>query len=71
MADLTNDIASVTTEWAAALLVDGLQADVHTITLGASERPIFRAHFAFEPHMPDELRTALVEHVAQALANAL
>ncbi|MFJ4712688.1 hypothetical protein [Streptomyces sp. NPDC088785] len=71
MADLTARVADVTTEWTAKLLTDGLEADAHTVTLGAAERPIARIHFAFEPDMPDEMRNALVEGLAQALADVL
>lgn len=71
MTDLTSTVANVTTEWAAALLTDRLEPDEHSVTLGASERPIVRVHFAFEPHMPDEMRNAFVKGLAQALADAL
>lgn len=65
--DHTSRIANGTTEWAAGLLVDGLEPSTeHAITLDAG-RPIARIHFAFEPGMPDDMRTNLVEGIGQAM----
>ncbi|MET8404478.1 hypothetical protein [Streptomyces sp900116325] len=57
--------------WAVNLGADGLQPEEHQITLGADEKPIARIHFAFEPGMPDEMRTALVEGIGEAIADHL
>ena len=60
-------VATGTTEWAAELLVDGLEPSTeHAITLDAG-RPIARIHFACEPGMPDDMRTNLVEGLGQAI----
>ncbi|MET7933445.1 hypothetical protein [Streptomyces sp. NPDC005322] len=63
--------AADVSEWAINLGADGLEPDEHSITLGAAEKPIARIHFAFEPGMPDEMRTALVEGIGEAIADAL
>ncbi|MEU8723557.1 hypothetical protein [Streptomyces antimycoticus] len=68
--DLINGAADVS-EWAINLGADGLKPDGHSITIGAAEKPIARIHFAFEPGMPDEMRSALVEGIGQAIADAL
>lgn len=62
--------AANTSEWAVDLGADGLQPDEHQITLGAG-KPIARIHFAFEPDMPDEMRTSLVEGIGEAIADVL
>lgn len=68
--DLINGAANVS-EWAVDLGADELQPSTeHTITVTAG-RPIARIHFAFEPDMPDDMRTALVEGIGDAIANAL
>jgi hypothetical protein len=65
--DHTSRVANGTTEWAAGLLVDGLEPSTeHAITIDAG-RPIARIHFAFEPDMPDDMRTNLVEGIGQAM----
>ena len=59
--------AADVSEWAVNLGADGLQpSDEHVITIGAG-RPIARIHFAFEPGMPEEMRTALVQGIGQAI----
>jgi hypothetical protein len=65
--DLLTSAADVS-EWAINLGADGLEpSDEHLITLGADDKPIARIHFAFEPGMPDEMRTGLVEGIGQAI----
>ncbi|MEU3220003.1 hypothetical protein [Streptomyces sp. NPDC006971] len=66
--DLISGAADVST-WAVNLGADGLEPEVHSITIGADEKPIARIHFAFEPGMPDDMRTALVEGIGQAIAD--
>lgn len=68
--DLISGAADVS-KWAVDLGADGLQPDEHAIIIGADEKPIARIHFAFEPGMPDEMRTALVEGVGAAIAEHL
>ena len=69
--DLLGNAADVS-RWAIDLGADGLEpSDEHVISLGADDKPIARIHFAFEPGMPDEMRTALVEGIGEAIANAL
>ncbi|UDM00046.1 hypothetical protein [Streptomyces longhuiensis] len=68
--DLINDAANVSA-WAVQLGADGLAPSTeHEITVDAG-RPIARMHFAFEPDMPEEMRTALVEGVGHAIDTAL
>ena len=67
--------AADTSRWAVDLGADGLEpSHEHVITLnadsGSEERPIARIHFAFEPGMPEEMRTALVEGIGQAMSAA-
>lgn len=68
--DLLGKAADVS-EWAINLGADGLEpSDEHLITVNADngvERPIVRIHFAFEPGMPEEMRTAFVQGIGQAL----
>jgi hypothetical protein len=65
--DLLGKAADVA-EWAINLGADGLEpSDEHVITLGADDKPIARIHFAFEPGMPDDMRTALVQGIGQAI----
>lgn len=68
--ELVSGAADVS-EWAINLGADGLEpSDDHVITVNADngvERPIARIHFAFEPDMPEEMRTALVQGIGQAL----
>jgi hypothetical protein len=65
--DLINGAADVS-EWAINLGADGLQpSDDHVITLDGDGKPIARIHFAFEPGMPEEMRTALVQGIGQAI----
>lgn len=60
--------AADVSEWAVDLGADGLEpSDDHVITLGADEKPIARIHFAFEPGMPEEMRTALVQGIGQVI----
>lgn len=54
--------------WAVNLHADGLEhSDEHVITLSGDDKPIARIHFAFEPGMPEEMRTAFVQGIGQAL----
>lgn len=65
--DLIRDAAN-TSDWAISLGADGLEpSDEHVITLGADDKPIARIHFAFEPGMSEEMRTALVQGIGQAI----
>ncbi|MEV7793381.1 hypothetical protein AB0O68_15520 [Streptomyces sp. NPDC087512] len=66
---LIRSAANVST-WAVSLGADNLQPSTgHTITLNAG-RPIARIHFAFEPGMPEEMRTLLVEGIGDAINEA-
>lgn len=57
-------------EWAVNLGADNLQPSTeHEITLNAG-RPIARIHFAFEPGMPEDMRTDLVEGIGDAINEA-
>ncbi|NUQ97875.1 MAG: hypothetical protein HOY79_15410 [Streptomyces sp.] len=58
-------------DWAINLGADGLEPEDHSITVNGDDRPIARIHFAFEPGMPDEMRTALVEGIGSAIARHL
>lgn len=58
-------------DWAINLGADDLEPEDHSITVNGDDRPIARIHFAFEPGMPDEMRTALVEGIGQAISDAL
>ncbi|WP_200309146.1 hypothetical protein [Streptomyces adelaidensis] len=67
ISDLISKAADVS-RWAVGLGADGLQpSDEHVITIGADDKPIARIHFAFEPGMPEEMRTALVQGIGQAI----
>ncbi|WP_431999282.1 hypothetical protein [Streptomyces sioyaensis] len=68
--DLINGAADLS-DWAVNLGADGLEPTGHVLSVGAGERTIARIHFAFEPGMDDDMRTALVEGVGQAIADAL
>ncbi|MBQ0947682.1 hypothetical protein [Streptomyces sp. RK76] len=69
--DHTADVAYGTIEWAAGLAVDNLTPSTeHAITMQADDRPIFRIHFAFEPGMPEEMRTALVQGIGESVQAA-
>ncbi|MFF4848758.1 hypothetical protein [Streptomyces sp. NPDC001194] len=57
--------------WAVNLGADGLEPVEHAVSLQADGRPIVRVHFAFEPGMPEEMRTAFVEGVAEEIARVL
>ncbi|GHA95257.1 hypothetical protein GCM10010330_56760 [Streptomyces tendae] len=62
--------AADVSEWAVNLGADGLEPSTeHEITLNAG-RPIARIHFAFEPSMPEEMRTDLVEGIGDAINEA-
>lgn len=59
-------------QWAIGLHADGLEpSHEHVITLDGDNRPIARTHFAFEPGMPDDMRTNLVEGIGAAIAKHL
>jgi hypothetical protein len=59
-------------KWAIDLGADGLQpSNDHILTLNAGERPIVRIHFAFEPDMDEDMRTALVQGLGDAIDSAL
>ncbi|WP_372352666.1 hypothetical protein [Streptomyces sp. KL116D] len=62
--------AADTSRWAVHLGADGLVPSTeHEITLNAG-RPIARIHFAFEPDMPEDMRTDLVEGIGDAINEA-
>lgn len=62
------DSAPDLTDWSLALGADDLEpSDDHVISLGADDKPIARIHFAFEPGMPEDMRTALVQGIGQAI----
>jgi hypothetical protein len=65
--DLLGKAADVS-EWAIGLGADGLEpSDEHVITLSGDDKQIARIHFAFEPGMDDDMRTALVQGIGQTL----
>ena len=65
--DFLSEAADVS-DWAINLGADDLQpSNDHIITVAGNGRPIARIHFAFEPDMPDDMRTALVEGIGQVL----
>ncbi|MCX4827144.1 hypothetical protein OG746_26880 [Streptomyces sp. NBC_01016] len=69
--DLINDAAD-TSRWAIDLGADNLVPSTeHQLTLDGDHMPIARIHFAFEPHMSDEMKNGLVTGLAQAIAEAL
>jgi len=69
--DLLNGAADVS-RWAIDLGADGLQPSTeHALTMQAGTQPIVRVHFAFDPTMPAETRTALVEGLGEAIAEHL
>jgi hypothetical protein len=66
ISDLINGAVD-TSAWAVDLGADSLVPSTeHEITLNAG-RPIARIHFAFEPDMPDDMRTDLVEGIGDAI----
>ena len=68
---LINAAADVS-EWAIHLGADGLEpSNDHAITIQGNGRPIARIHFAFEPDMPEEMRTLLVEGIGDEIAKNL
>jgi hypothetical protein len=65
--DLIQSAADVS-EWAVNLGADGLEpSNEHVITIDGSGKPIARIHFAFEPGMDDDMRTALVQGIGQVI----
>ena len=66
--DLLGKAADVS-DWAISLGADGQEPEEHALTVQGDGNPIARIHFAFEPGMPDEMRTALVEGIGQAIAD--
>ncbi|MFE2140232.1 hypothetical protein ACFXA3_00430 [Streptomyces sp. NPDC059456] len=68
--ELVTGAASLS-EWAVGLGADGLEPVEHAVSLQADGRPIVRVHFAFEPGMPEEMRIAFVEGVAEEIARVL
>lgn len=65
--DLVEGAADVS-EWAVNLGADGLEpSDEHLITVNGDDKPIIRILFAFEPGMPEEMRTAFVQGIGQAI----
>lgn len=60
--------AADTSTWAVNLGADGLEpSNEHVITIDGGDKPIARIHFAFEPGMDDDMRTALVEGIGQVI----
>lgn len=69
--ELVSGAADVS-RWAVDLGADQLKpSNEHAITVQGNGRPIARILFAFEPDMPEDMRTALVEGLGNAMANAL
>jgi len=69
--ELLGKAADVST-WAIDLGADDLEpSDEHVITIQGNGRPIARIHFAYEPGMPDDMRTSLVEGIGAAIAQHL
>lgn len=69
--DLLGNAADVS-RWAVDLGADSLAPSTdHAITVQGDGKPIARIHFAFEPDMPNDMRTALVEGIGEAIADAL
>ena len=68
--DLIDGAADVS-RWAVDLGADGLEPNGHSLTIGSAEKPVARIHFAFAPDMADDVRTALVEGLAQVIADGL
>ncbi|MEV0526006.1 hypothetical protein AB0I66_21455 [Streptomyces sp. NPDC050439] len=63
--------AADVSEWAINLGADGLQPSTeHEITINSGPFPIARIHFAYQPTTPEEIRTALVEGIEEALDDA-
>lgn len=58
-------------EWAIELGADGLKPVGDCLSLKGGDRPIVRVHFAFEPDMPEEMRTAFIEGVGSEIARYL
>lgn len=59
-------------QWAVNLGADGLTPSTeHEITISNGDRQLARIHFAFEPGTAEHVRTALVQRVNNALADAL
>lgn len=64
------DNAADVSRWAVDLGADDLVPSTeHEITVNAG-RPIARIHFAFEPDMPEDMRTNLVEGIGAAINEA-
>ncbi|MFD4559002.1 hypothetical protein ACFWP5_32565 [Streptomyces sp. NPDC058469] len=68
--DLLSSAADVS-KWAVDLGADGMEPSGSVLTVGASEKPIARIHFAFAPDLDDDVRRALIEGLAQVIANSL
>jgi hypothetical protein len=60
--------AADTSEWAVNLGADGLEPDERQFEVNAGDKVIARVHFAFDPDMADDMRTALVTGLSDALA---
>jgi hypothetical protein len=63
--------AADTSEWAVNLGADGLEPDERQFEVNAGDKVIARVHFAFDPDMADDMRTALVTGLSDALAALL
>ena len=77
-ADHASRVATGTTEWAAELLVDGLEPDGHTLQLGAQgpndgdpNMPFARMHFAFHPTATPDERDRFVVELAKVLTDGM
>ncbi len=64
--------AADTSEWAVELGADGLAPSTeHEITVNGEAKPIIRMLFAFEPDMPEDMRTSFVEGIGDSINDAL
>jgi hypothetical protein len=60
--------AADVSRWAVQLGADGLEPDERQFEVKAGDKVIARVHFAFDPDMADDMRTALVTGLSDALA---
>ncbi|WP_087887386.1 hypothetical protein [Streptomyces alboflavus] len=65
------DGAADVSEWAINLGADGLEPSGYIVTLGPTERPSARLHFAFGPDMPEDTRIELVARLDRILTHGL
>jgi len=58
-------------EWAIDLGADGLEPTGHVLKVGSATKHVARIHFAFDPDLAEDVRTSLVEGLAQVIADSL